>query len=213
MLVRLMQVQMVSGTYRDRQDVVGPKAEFALLLAALLDRPGTAGGVPPVRKPAATVKQLHNTNAVQQIKIGPAAAKKQSGKTQPPAGGLESLVDRVAARHGLDPALLRAVVKAESDFDPTVVSGAGAMGLMQLMPDTAREIGVRDPFDPLQNLEGGALYLKKMLTRFNGDLNLALAAYNAGPSAVDQYGGVPPYRETMAYLRKIRRILGGKFRD
>jgi len=108
-----------------------------------------------------------------------------------------------ARRHELDPALLTAVVGQESGFRQRAISGAGAMGLMQLMPETARELGVRDPFDPAQNLNGGAKYLRGLIDRYHGRLDFALAAYNAGPGAVDRYGGVPPYRETQTYVANI----------
>jgi hypothetical protein len=101
---------------------------------------------------------------------------------------------------------------AESGFDPRAVSPKGALGLMQLMPGTARELGVSDPFDPAQSVRGGARYLRRLLDRFGGRLDLALAAYNAGPGAVEEHGGVPPYRETREYVRKVIRIfkkLGG----
>ncbi|MCW2997607.1 MAG: Lytic transglycosylase catalytic [Solirubrobacterales bacterium] len=124
-----------------------------------------------------------------------------------PAGGAAvpfgAEIDAAAARHGIDPALLRGLVRQESGFDPGARSGAGAVGLTQLMPGTARELGVTDPTDPLQALEGGAKYLKAQLDRFGGDAAKALAAYNAGPGAVQKFGGVPPYAETQAYVRKV----------
>jgi soluble lytic murein transglycosylase-like protein len=112
-------------------------------------------------------------------------------------------IAQAARRHELDPALLTAVVGQESGFRQRAISSAGAMGLMQLMPETARELGVRDPFDPAQNLDGGAKYLRGLIDRYHGRLDLALAAYNAGPGAVDRYGGVPPYRETQSYVSNI----------
>jgi len=117
-------------------------------------------------------------------------------------GRFDDMIAQVAARHGLDPDLLHAIVKVESDYNPRCVSSAGAKGLMQLMPGTARYLGVEDIFDPQQNLEGGARYLKEQLERF-GDPVLALAAYNAGPGAVAQYHGVPPYEETQAYVPRV----------
>ncbi len=108
-----------------------------------------------------------------------------------------------AERHGLDPLLLKAVARAESCFDPKAVSSVGARGLMQLMPATARELGVKDSFVAIDNIAGGARYLARMLGRFDDDLTLALAAYNAGPGAVERHAGIPPYPETRRYVAKV----------
>jgi len=114
----------------------------------------------------------------------------------------DGLIEASAAKHGLDPALLKAVIQAESGFNANAVSSAGARGLTQLMPDTAAGLGVGDPFDPAQSIEGGARYLKAQLDRF-GDEALALAAYNAGPGRVVRYGGIPPFRETQDYVNRV----------
>lgn len=116
------------------------------------------------------------------------------------------LIERAAHAHALEPALLRALVRVESDFNPDARSGQGALGLTQLLPGTAREMGVSEPLDPEQSLMGGARYLRLQLDRF-GSLPLALAAYNAGPSAVIKYGGVPPYRETRQYIQRVEQRL------
>ncbi len=121
-----------------------------------------------------------------------------------PAGGdLRELAAAAARRHGLDPDLVMAVVSVESGFRPRAVSPKGAQGLMQLMPKTASSLGVADAFDPAQNLDGGTRHLGQLLTLYGGDLTRALAAYNAGEGAVDRHGGVPPYRETRAYVKKV----------
>jgi hypothetical protein len=115
-----------------------------------------------------------------------------------------AMIDEIANEARLYPALLHAVVKAESAYDPNAVSPAGAVGLMQLMPLTAKRYGVKDRRDPRTNLEGGARYLRKLLTKYNNNIKLALAAYNAGDKAVQKYGNkIPPYRETQNYVKKV----------
>lgn len=116
----------------------------------------------------------------------------------------DALILEAAAAHSVDPALVRAVIRAESRFDARAVSPAGALGLMQLMPHVAAELGVTDPLDPRQNVFGGVRYLSRLLERHHGNEVLALASYNAGPRTVARYGGVPPYRETRGYVRRIR---------
>ena len=127
---------------------------------------------------------------------------------------IENLIEKYAQKNNLDPDFIKAVVKQESGFNPDAKSKCGAMGLMQLMPQTAKGLGVVDAFDPEQNIEGGVKYLKSMLNRFNNDPKLALAAYNAGPAAVQKYGDIPPYKETQNYVKNIlasyEAIKGGK---
>ena len=123
----------------------------------------------------------------------------------PRAAAFEPLIAEHSATHGVNPDLVRAVIQAESAFDPRARSHKGAMGLMQLMPATAAEYNVLDAFDPAENIRAGVAYLRSLLTRFSNNVELALAAYNAGPGAVKKYGGtVPPYRETRNYIAKIK---------
>lgn len=122
----------------------------------------------------------------------------------------DSAIIGQALNNGLDPGLLRAVMLAESGGDPTAISEAGAEGLMQLMPETSSALGVRNPFDPAQSLSGGARYLRSLLDRFGGDVTRALAAYNAGPGAVERYGGVPPYAETKSYVDRVLGLIASE---
>ena len=126
----------------------------------------------------------------------------RNGAPQSPLD-LDEVVNAASGRYRLDPDLVSSVIKAESRFNVRAVSPKGALGLMQLMPDTASKLGVPDAFDPQANVEGGTRYLRELLERYNFDLVKALAAYNAGPLRVEQYGGVPPYHETRAYVRRV----------
>ena len=121
-----------------------------------------------------------------------------------PETGYDPFIRKVADEEGLDPSLIKAVALVESGFNPRAVSPKGARGLMQLMPATARQYGVKDPHDPYQSLRAGAQHLRKLLIEFDGSVPLALAAYNAGTGAVKKYGGIPRYRETQDYVRKVR---------
>ncbi len=116
---------------------------------------------------------------------------------------IDSLVGRNAAAWQVDPSLVKAIIANESGFNANATSHVGAQGLMQLMPTTAQSVGVRDSYDPSQNVAGGTRYLRGLLDRFNGDVRLAVAAYNAGPGAVEKYGGVPPYAETQNYVQNV----------
>lgn len=134
-----------------------------------------------------------------------AAALPTAPATDPGNGAVpyQSLIEEACARYGVDPALLAGLIEQESHFDPTVGSAAGAQGLTELMPETAASLGVTDPHDPAQSIEAGARLLSEKLAEFGGDTELALAAYNAGSGAVQQYNGIPPYPETQEYVKKV----------
>jgi soluble lytic murein transglycosylase-like protein len=134
---------------------------------------------------------------------GVGAATAATGTSGGP-GPFKAEIDAAAQKYGLDPALLRGLIRQESNFDPNAGSPAGAQGLCQLMPGTAAGLGVTDIHDPVQNIDAGARYLRQQLDAFGGDVTKALAAYNAGPGAVRRYGGVPPYAETQHYVRIVQ---------
>jgi soluble lytic murein transglycosylase-like protein len=118
----------------------------------------------------------------------------------------QRIIYEASKRHGVDPSLIWAVIKAESNFQPHVVSKAGARGLMQIMPETAKDLGIIDCFDPRQNIFGGTLYLKNLLVRFESCIPLSVAAYNSGCTPVEAYGGIPPFPETRAYVRRVMKF-------
>ena len=118
----------------------------------------------------------------------------------------DGVISEASKRHGVSFSLLKAMIKAESDFDPRAISSAGAQGLMQLMPENIKSLNIKNPFDPRENIMGGAQYLKQLITRFGGKLPLALAAYNAGPGVVEQYQRVPPFRETENFVQQVMKF-------
>jgi hypothetical protein len=124
------------------------------------------------------------------------------------SAAFDDAIEEHAAAQGVSPDLVRAVIQVESAFNPQALSPKGAMGLMQLMPATARELGVENPFQPEENIRGGVVYLRQLLDRYDRNVELALAAYNAGPGSVERYGAVPPYRETQAYVKKVTGVSG-----
>lgn len=133
-----------------------------------------------------------------------ATSEASDGKTGRTPPEILSLIRSISWRHGLDPAFVQALIKIESNFDPDAISPKGARGLMQLLPSTARLYGLRNYYDPAGNIDAGVRHLKRLFKRYNDEVDLVLAAYNAGPSAVDFYGGIPPYKETRRFIRKVK---------
>ncbi len=160
--------------------------------------PTTAGAAPASSGSPAFAQALQSATAASAT---PAAAQGSSGSSQ--STPYDALIAQAAQRYGLDPAVLHGLIQQESGFDPNSQSSVGASGLTQLMPGTASSMGVANPLNPAESIEGGARYLSQMMSKFGGNTTDALAAYNAGPGAVQQYGGVPPYAETQSYVSKV----------
>jgi membrane-bound lytic murein transglycosylase B len=169
--------------------------------------PPNAAAMQAARSAAAEVSQYIGRESKQSANARIAAA--NFGGTLATSGDIDSAIEQAAARHNVDPNLVRAVVKVESNFNPNAVSRKGAMGLMQLMPSTARQLNVKNPFDPEQNVDAGVRHLKQLLESYGGDIKLTLAAYNAGAGAVARSSGVPHYAETQNYVRRITNLYYG----
>ena len=175
------------------QSVVRADVRTGKLVRSVVVTPKTVG--PKVVSATVVAPRAVTPTEVPSAPSAPAAA----------ASGFDAVVESAAARNQLPPQLIHSVIRVESNYNPYAVSSKGALGLMQLIPATARRFGVSDVFDPVENIQGGARYLKYLLDLFNNDYRLALAAYNAGEAAVARYGGVPPYPETQNYVVQVRK--------
>lgn len=171
---------------------------FGILLLVGLEQPASAA----IYKYVDAHGRIHFSNVP--VRTTYRYYQAEPGDNHAAATPVADLIRRYASVNRLDVNLVKAVVRAESNFDVDAVSSRGAIGLMQLHPETVKDLKVMDPFDPRQNIAGGTKYLRWMLDRFEGDLDRALAAYNAGPSTVERYGGIPPYAETEAYVKKVK---------
>ena len=161
-----------------------------------------ADKISPGKKTSSTLSDKTSVSSARLPVVGPSQGKANSRERYK----IEKSIQKAARKYNLSPELIRGVIQAESNFRVDAVSRAGAQGLMQLMPATAKELGVTKPLDIEQNIDGGAHYLRKMLDRFGGDVKLALAAYNAGPGTVRKYAGNVPYRETIQYVDRVLRF-------
>ena len=210
LLLLMASVQGQTGRSRSverQQMAVGNQARHIAVQAqaAALQRASVERQAKSVRAGALVPDSLVDPAAVPWTRAGEAPA---NCERLDPAR-LVPLLEASAREAAVSPEVLLAVIRKESDFMPCAISSAGAMGLMQLMPGTAGALGVTDPFDPIENVQAGSRFLGSMLERYNGDLSLALGAYNAGPGRVDAFRGVPPLRETQNYVSDILRVLGG----
>lgn len=192
---RVAEIQQQIATFNG-QGTAAPATSFASQLASAQSSAGasattTAGAIPTTLGGGANGATVANPAAVPTV-LGRGAA-----------SPYDAQITAAATKYGIDPALLKGLIRQESNFNPSARSGAGAQGLTQLMPGTASSLGVSDASDPAQAIDGGAKYLKQQLDRFGGDVSKALAAYNAGPGAVAKFGGVPPYTETQNYVQKV----------
>jgi len=192
-MLLLFQLQQMNASWQNGQNNNSNMLLFATLLKAAL-----GGGMASSQGLMSQSNNLLGTTEVSGNQGIPALKAKAENR-----GSLDHLIYSMAQKYGVNPDLIQQVVKAESGFNAKATSPVGAMGLMQLMPGTAASYGVKNAYDATQNLDGGTHFLKDLLDRFKGNIPLSLAAYNAGPGAVEKYNGIPPYKETQAYVQKI----------
>jgi len=180
-------------------------AGFAIVVAALLLMMNPSSATADIYRYIDENGVMHFTNAPTSSKFKLFMRERKVFISKLDSNQFDPIISDASRKYGLEAPLIKAVIKAESDFDPNAISHKGARGLMQIMPMNYRLLNVENPFDPHQSIDAGARYLRDMMDRYNGKLNLSLAAYNAGPGAVDRHGGVPPYQETEEYIERVMR--------
>jgi len=180
-------------------------AGFAIVVAALLLMMNPSSATADIYRYIDENGVMHFTNAPTSSKFKLFMRERKAFISKLDSNQFDPIIADASKKYGLEAPLIKAVIKAESDFDPNAISHKGARGLMQIMPMNYRLLNVENPFDPHQSIDAGARYLRDMMDRYNGKLNLSLAAYNAGPGAVDRHGGVPPYQETEEYIERVMR--------